>query len=179
MIFLKIARGEKTYNGVCIMALLDRFKKQVLPRKERIEKHTRPSRSVGGVLRQTPGETKPSSSPSSSPTVSQGTKKRTRATKSLERRELFQILIKPHVSEKATVLSGNASQYTFRVLERAGKTLVKEAVEALYGVTVEKVRIVSIPRKRKMWRRRTGFTSGYKKAIVTLGVGEKIDVSPH
>jgi large subunit ribosomal protein L23 len=93
-------------------------------------------------------------------------------------KEAYKILKEPHVSEKATVLN-EQDKYVFKVYSEANKIETKKAIESLYGVRVKDVNIVNIPRKRKMFRGTEGFKSGYKKAIVTLEKGQKIEILPH
>ncbi|AUC15716.1 50S ribosomal protein L23 [Tenacibaculum sp. SZ-18] len=86
------------------------------------------------------------------------------------------ILIKPIITEKATGDSERFNRYTFVVNKKANKIQIKDAVEATYGVTVEKVRTLNHPalRKTKYTKKGlvTGLTSGYKKAVVQLADGE-------
>ncbi len=86
------------------------------------------------------------------------------------------ILIKPIITEKATLDSERFNRYTFVVNKKANKIQIKDAVEAAYGVTVEKVRTLNHPalRKTKYTKKGlvTGLTSGYKKAVVQLAEGE-------
>jgi len=71
------------------------------------------------------------------------------------------------------------NKYAFEVFSSANKNEVKKAVESLYGVNVEKVNIVNIPRKkRRVGRARQGFRKGYKKAIVRIAKGQKIEIMP-
>lgn len=89
----------------------------------------------------------------------------------------YRILKEPHVSEKATDLT-KKDWYAFRVSSRANKTETKRAVEELYGVNVVAVRIVNIPSKKRRLGRIEGRRKGYKKAIVQLRAGQKIEVLP-
>ncbi|CAM1342023.1 MULTISPECIES: 50S ribosomal protein L23 [Tenacibaculum] len=86
------------------------------------------------------------------------------------------ILIKPIITEKATNDSEKFNRYTFVVNKNANKIQIKDAVEATYGVTVEKVRTLNHPalRKTKYTKKGlvSGLTSGYKKAVVQLADGE-------
>ncbi len=86
------------------------------------------------------------------------------------------ILIKPIITEKATGDSEKFNRYTFVVNKNANKIQIKDAVEATYGVTVEKVRTLNHPalRKTKFTKKGlvSGLTSGYKKAVVQLADGE-------
>lgn len=86
------------------------------------------------------------------------------------------ILIKPIITEKATGDSERFNRYTFVVNKKANKIQIKDAVEATYGVTVEKVRTLNHPalRKTKYTKKGlvSGLTSGYKKAVVQLADGE-------
>jgi len=93
-------------------------------------------------------------------------------------KEAYKILKEPHVSEKATVLN-DQDKYVFKVYSGANKIETKKAIEGLYGVRVKHVNMVNVPRKRKMFRGMEGFKPGYKKAIVTLEKGQKIEILPH
>ena len=89
--------------------------------------------------------------------------------------EPSQVIIRPVVSEKSYVLA-TADKYTFRVHKDAHKTQIKQAVEALFGVSVLEVRTSAVPSKPK----RRGYTSGrtreWKKAIVKLHPDDSIEL---
>jgi large subunit ribosomal protein L23 len=80
-----------------------------------------------------------------------------------------------HVAEKSTDLLGN-NQYVFKVWPRANKTETKKAIESIFKVDVVGVRIVNLPKKKRRLGRTQGFTKGYKKAIVRIKEGQKIEV---
>ena len=92
--------------------------------------------------------------------------------------EVYRILKEPHISEKATKLF-DEGKYTFRVFSWANKTEIKKAVEDLYGVRVKDVKIINIKSKSRTLRGLKGKKRGYKKAIVILEKGEKIEIMPH
>lgn len=89
------------------------------------------------------------------------------------------ILIKPVITEKATKDSEEMNRYTFEVSMRTNKVEIKKAVEAAYGVSVEKVRTMNIRPDRKSRYTKsgvlTGKTNAIKKAIVQLAEGDTID----
>jgi large subunit ribosomal protein L23 len=85
------------------------------------------------------------------------------------------VLVAPHVTEKATG-EESQSKYIFRVSPSANKTLIKNAIEKLYNKKVSNVSIVNAKRKLKKKSGKIGYRPGYKKAIVTLKKGEKIDL---
>ncbi len=88
---------------------------------------------------------------------------------------VFQSVIRrPHVSEKTARTEVNR-QYAFEVHPDANKSVVREEVEHLYRVTVERVNIVRLKGKPKRWGSHAGSQSPRKKAIVTLKAGQKID----
>jgi len=89
----------------------------------------------------------------------------------------FFILEQPHITEKASLLQQN-NQYVFRVFSGANKTEIKKAIKELYNVEVQKVRIVHIPCKKHRLGRYTGWEKAYKKAIVNLQKGQKIEILP-
>ncbi len=85
------------------------------------------------------------------------------------------ILNAPHISEKATRLT-DQNKYVFKISFRANKIQAKQAIENIYGVKVEKINIINVPRKNKAFQGIQGFKSGYKKAIVSLAKGESIEM---
>ena len=89
----------------------------------------------------------------------------------------WRVLEQPHISEKATDLT-KENKYIFRVFPKSNKKEIKKAVEGIYGVDVLDVRTVSIPRKKKMRGRILGWKKGYKKAIVKIKKGQKIELLP-
>lgn len=90
--------------------------------------------------------------------------------------QAFELFIqRPHTSEKGGDLR-NLGQYVFVVSKKANKDIVKKAVESIFKVKVEKVRMISVPGKKKRLGKTEGWRSGYKKAIVALKKGEKIEI---
>lgn len=92
--------------------------------------------------------------------------------------EAYKWLKEPHITEKATS-AASLGKYTFKVIQGANKPEIKKAVESFYEVGVVRVSIINIPRKRRRLRGQEGWRAGYKKAIVTLREGDKIEVLPH
>ena len=88
---------------------------------------------------------------------------------------LMQVIVAPHVSEKATVLAEGARQIVFRVRPDATKTDVRQAVELLFEVKVERVAVARMPSKTKRFGLRSGRRTGWKKAYVKLAPGNDID----
>ena len=89
------------------------------------------------------------------------------------------ILIKPVITEKMTDESEKFNRFGFIVDRGANKLEIKDAVEKMYGVSVEKVRTMVYPGKAKSRNTKGGVISGrtnsYKKAIVDVAEGESID----
>lgn len=67
------------------------------------------------------------------------------------------------------------NKYLFEVDRRSNKIEIRRAVEDLYNVKVKTVNVMNVPGKRKRLRYKEGMTSGWKKAIVTLKEGSKIE----
>lgn len=90
-----------------------------------------------------------------------------------------EIVLEPMLTEKALRLQEESNQYVFKVNGKANKIQIREAVAKRFGVTVKDVRIMNVkgkPRQRFTRRGRvTGFTSSFKKAVVSLGPGDKLD----
>jgi len=88
------------------------------------------------------------------------------------------LLIKhPHVTEKSQLLK-EYRQYVFQTVNKINKSEIKKAIEQIYNVKVEKVRIIEIPAKKRRAGAGFGKKSGYKKAIVTLKEGYQIEIIP-
>jgi large subunit ribosomal protein L23 len=86
----------------------------------------------------------------------------------------FQILSKPVMSEKSTIVRENLKQYTFKVDIRSTKTDVRKAIESFYGVKVAKVQTVITRGKVVRKGNHVSLTSKSKKAVVTLVEGAKL-----
>ncbi|MDR3643134.1 MAG: 50S ribosomal protein L23 [Candidatus Doudnabacteria bacterium] len=84
------------------------------------------------------------------------------------------VLIQPRVSEKAGHLAGQ-NKYVFKIATLANKVEVKKAVENFYKVHVTQVNIIRNQGKNRTYGRTSGRTSDFKKAIVTLKKGDKIE----
>jgi large subunit ribosomal protein L23 len=87
-----------------------------------------------------------------------------------------QVLLRPHVSEKATLVKSEANQVVFQVHPQANKIEIKKAVESAFEVRVQAVNIVRQKTlKQRKANRRLAKSPGFRKAYVTLAHGEKID----
>jgi large subunit ribosomal protein L23 len=86
-----------------------------------------------------------------------------------------EVLLAPVVSEKSYSLLTDR-KYTFKVHKDAHKTQVRQAVEELFDVHVERVNIVKVPSKPKRRGLFKGTRQGWKKAIVTVREGETIEI---
>ncbi len=90
-----------------------------------------------------------------------------------------QVIIKPLLTEKALKLQEDQNKYGFVVTQTANKIEIKRAVEKKFDVSVDNVRTINVHGKSKQMNTRRGLTqgrrSGWKKAIVTLREGDKID----
>lgn len=93
---------------------------------------------------------------------------------------LHRVLVEPRVSEKATELGERPrKQFVFRVVKDSTKPEIKQAVELIFGVRVEHVRVCNTKGKQKSFRRQRGRRSGFRKAYVSLKEGYDIDFMGH
>ena len=81
-----------------------------------------------------------------------------------------------HITEKSSSSEGNRALYVFKVMKDANKYEIKEAIEKLFNVTVEKVCTVNKKPVVKRFRQRIGRRAGFKKAYVLLKQGQLIDL---
>ncbi len=87
-----------------------------------------------------------------------------------------EVLLHPVLSEK-TMMAEGARQYVFRVHRKANKHQVREAVQAIYDVTVDQVRVMVMPAKtRRRGKRVFMRQTKWKKAIVTVAEGDSINL---
>ena len=93
----------------------------------------------------------------------------------MNKERLMNVLLQPHVSEKAATLTEKSNQYVFRVLGDASKEEVKHAVELMFEVKVEGVNLLNKPGKTRRFKNVEGRRNGYKKAYVRLVAGQSID----
>jgi large subunit ribosomal protein L23 len=88
---------------------------------------------------------------------------------------LYEVLRRPLITEKNTSLQV-AGKYAFEVAAGANKTQVKQAVEKAFKVKVMAVNVMTVPGKERRVGRRKIMTPSWKKAIVTLKPGDKIEL---
>jgi large subunit ribosomal protein L23 len=91
-------------------------------------------------------------------------------------RDPREVVIRPVVTERTTELGAEQNAYTFVVSREANKIEIRHAVERLFGVRVAAVRTLNYRGKWRRVGRSLGRRPGYKKAIVKLAAGERIDV---
>lgn len=159
------------------MGLLDKFKK----RFERVGKEKRTPKHVvkedhGGLTKAELEVAK--SIEAGRASKAEGEKRPSRVKEKVIREDTKRapaVLIRPIVSEKATQLAGQR-KYTFAVAKAANAVEIRKAIRALYGVEPTSVNVLNVRGKDVMFGRVRGRTTRWKKAIVTLGPGEKIDV---
>ncbi len=84
-------------------------------------------------------------------------------------------LVRPHLSERAVGM-GEKGRYVFVVARHANKLQIREAVKALYGITPVAVHMINVRGKKVRFGKTLGKTRAWKKAIITLPAGSKIDI---
>jgi large subunit ribosomal protein L23 len=92
------------------------------------------------------------------------------------KKDLREIIRRPLVTEKSTMANEEANKVTFAVRRDANKIEIRRAVEEVFGVKVLAVRTIKIRGKTKRIGMRQGRKPDWKKAIVTLGEGDRIDL---
>ena len=88
----------------------------------------------------------------------------------------YQVLIRPIVTEKGTAQVTKLNKYSFSVHPAANKNDIKYAIESIFKVKVTAVNTMNRKGKNKRVRMALGVTSAWKKAVVTLKAGDKIEV---
>jgi large subunit ribosomal protein L23 len=93
----------------------------------------------------------------------------------MNQERLMKILLSPVVSEKAAMAAEAANQYAFKVTTDASKPEIAKAVELMFDVKVDAVRVVNMKGKRKRFGGVQGKRNDWKKAYVRLQEGQEID----
>ncbi len=88
---------------------------------------------------------------------------------------IYDVILEPVVTEKATREAQNFGKYCFKVHCATNKKQIKSVVEKFYGVHVTKINTINYDGKQRRVRAQPGLTASWKKATVTLKKGEKID----
>lgn len=89
---------------------------------------------------------------------------------------LYSVIVGPHISEKAAIMTEKRNQIAFRVANDATKPEIREAIEKLFNVTVEDLQVLNVKGKTKRTSRgKIRQKSNWKKAYVKLAEGQEID----
>ena len=89
--------------------------------------------------------------------------------------KMYEIIKGPLITEKATIQKENSNQLTFEVDRGANRVEIRQAVERLFNVRVEKVRTMQMKGKFKRMGRSLGKRRDWKKAVVTLAEGHSVE----
>ena len=149
------------------MALLDIFKKK--DEKKRFERKQKEKAKPRPVVQDS--EKKDSLKPAE--------KKAAKEQKPKDSKKLSEfsakVLANAHVTEKSTIL-GERGAYVFKIRNKANKPMVRQAIKETFGVNPLKIGITKAPSKKRFVRGKRGKKAGFKKAVVYLKKGEKIEV---
>ncbi|MDE0841683.1 MAG: 50S ribosomal protein L23 [Porticoccaceae bacterium] len=88
---------------------------------------------------------------------------------------IFKVILGPHVTEKSATTGGDTNQVVLKVARDANKLEIKKAVEKLFEVVVEDVRVLTVKGKTRRTKNGVGKRSDWKKAYVRLATGSDID----
>lgn len=88
----------------------------------------------------------------------------------------YEVLKRPIVTEKSSLQSDTQNRYSFEVDRRANKLEIKEAVEKAFNVQVVAVNVMNVAGKQRRLGRQVGRTPGWRKAVVTLAPGQRIQL---
>ena len=87
------------------------------------------------------------------------------------------IILAPVVTEKTAGITADGNKVVFKVAKDANKVQIRQAFEEAFNVKVSNVNTINVRPKKKRVGRYTGATKAYKKAIITLAEGSKLDLS--
>lgn len=149
------------------MGLLDKFKSKTKKKEKAIAEAPASGRAPSGkqepAKKAVPEKKKPA--PKAKRSAARSAKRKD------DTKDAYKVLIKPLITEKATA----TGTYLFAVDPGTNKQEIKKAVRIVYGVTPRKVNVVNFGGKQVRWGRAQGSTKAWKKAIVYLEEGDKID----
>jgi len=94
----------------------------------------------------------------------------------MNKERIFKVLQAPRVTEKSARVGEQGNQYVFRVAPEASKADIRAAVEELFDVNVESVRVAVVKGKNKSFKMRPGKRTDWKKAYVRVQEGQVIDL---
>jgi large subunit ribosomal protein L23 len=172
------------------MGLLDKFKKKSDTKKpEKVAEKKPAKKGKVDVAKRKKTETRsfdPSLVPSAGKETASKTSKKDSSKKETSKvsqkkvkkedtKNAYRVLVRPIITEKASSLGVN-SQYVFEVAPNSNKVEIKKAIQNLYGVTAVKVRIMNQKPRKVQYGKNTGTTKFWKKAIISLKPGEKIEI---
>lgn len=89
---------------------------------------------------------------------------------------LMKVLVAPLISEKSSLAAEQSNQYVFKVTTDATKPEIKQAVELLFNVKVDAVKVANVKGKTKRFGQRIGRRNDWKKAYISLQAGQEIDL---
>lgn len=172
------------------MSILDFFKKDKTGKEKKADSLEPDKVQRSGVVGKKTKRTKKAKSAEKKPAVSVELEKtkqtEPREESVLEKRKrdsgqrakiAYRILETPHISEKASYLV-EKNQYIFNVSRKANKQEIKQAIKEIYGVDVVWANVINIPRRRRRIGRTMGWKQGYRKAVVKIKEGQKIELLP-
>ena len=93
----------------------------------------------------------------------------------MNQNRLLQVLRFPHISEKSAMAADSGNQYVFKVATDATKFEIRKAVESIFDVKVQTVRVVNVKGKSKRFGVRNGKRSDWRKAYIRLEDGQEIE----
>jgi large subunit ribosomal protein L23 len=148
------------------MALLDFLKKK--KEVEKTKKSEKKPAKISAVKKTEPTKAEEKNVPTAKPS-------RIHDGKAIGTKFSYEAIKQPHISEKASYLA-EKDQYIFEISPNYNKQEIKNAVEGIYGVDVLSVNMIKIPAKKRRLGRTEGFRKAYKKAVVKIKEGQKIEI---
>ena len=93
----------------------------------------------------------------------------------MNQERLMKVLLSPHISEKSSIVADQNNQIVLKVATDASKPEIKQAVELLFDVKVDRVQVSNVKGKTKRFGAKMGRRSDWKKAYIPLQEGQEID----
>lgn len=90
---------------------------------------------------------------------------------------IYHVVVRPLLTERSTINKDKFNQYAFEVGLKSDKGQIKRAIERLFKVNVEKIRTMIVPGKFRRYGKGGGMRPDWKKAVVTVAKGQKIEIA--
>jgi large subunit ribosomal protein L23 len=169
----RLERSQIRLGGATIMPILS----HIFKKGSKIKSQSKVRPSVSALKIEKEQKVSVTEAPAKQSSSGRAAKKGGAAIKSHAAHIAYNVVVRPHISEKS-VVGNNTGKYVFEVAYGASKQQIAQAIEKMYGVKIKKVNRVSVSDRPVRYKRTKGYKSRNDKAVITLEKGQEIEVLP-